>query len=195
MAKKQGTTPHVVDAQTTIFDYIEQPGETAEQVEHENKEDFLHALAERGKAAVRTYDHSEDLIDILRSYGLADEVIQQSAAYYAATEPLTGAPRRDNALLHATLAPLLSLQYSKEGTYGDSWAKRGELGIFFNIGRKFDRLENIILNGARDEVGESEIDTIADMANYALLWLTHIMREHPDRYNAWLADTQKEAKQ
>jgi hypothetical protein len=94
--------------------------------------------------------------------------------------------REDNVLVAATLPFLLNLQYKKEGTYGRSWCKRGELDTFFNTARKFDRIENMMLNGAKDEVGEGKVDTVGDMASYGLLWLTYILRLHPEAFMEWV---------
>jgi hypothetical protein len=94
--------------------------------------------------------------------------------------------REDNVLVAITLPFILGLQYKKEGAYGRSWCKRGELDTFFNTARKFDRIENMMLNGAKDEVGEGKVDTVGDMASYGLLWMTFILREHPNEFFSWL---------
>lgn len=94
--------------------------------------------------------------------------------------------RDDNLLLTVVFLSLSGVQYSKEGTYGDSWRKRGELEVFFNLARKFDRLENIVLNGSKDEVGEPYVDTVGDSANYGLLWMTLILRQDPDLFLSWV---------
>lgn len=84
--------------------------------------------------------------------------------------------KRDNILLTYNVFNLLKLQYEKECGYGNSWEKRGEIGVFFNIARKWDRLENYILNGNQLK-GETLEDTIADIAIYMMLWLTKLIRE------------------
>ncbi len=97
-----------------------------------------------------------------------------------------GMELRDDNLLMVTVFPFLAeIQYKKEGSYGRSWCKRGELDVFFNTARKFDRIENIMLNGAKDEVGESTIDTVGDMANYGQLWMTYYLRNHKEAFFAW----------
>lgn len=138
-------------------------------------------------------ESEEELKRILTEFVNTDKIIEKAMSYYRTTKPEIGEEvRRDNALLHAAVAPLLKLQYHKEGAYGDSWAKRGELEVFFNISRKFDRLENIMLNGALDEVDESYVDTVADLANYGLLWLTFIAREKPELFIAWVNSIYKD---
>lgn len=94
--------------------------------------------------------------------------------------------REDNLLMTAVFVVLSQLQYSKEGTYGRSWCKRGELDVFFNLARKFDRLENMMINGSKDEVGEPMIDTVGDEANYGLLWMTLFLRKHPKVFLDWI---------
>lgn len=96
--------------------------------------------------------------------------------------------RRDNVLFAFVFWFLAEIQYYKEGTYRDAWSKRKEIGVFFQAARKFDRLENMMLNGAKDEVGESLVDTVADLANYAILWLTFILRERPEDFSKWVKE-------
>jgi len=80
---------------------------------------------------------------------------------------------------------LAELQDKKDKVYGGSWQKYGEKSsIFPNLARKFDRLENIIVNEA-DAGDESMVDTIADLATYALLWMTYIMHNQPEKYEEW----------
>lgn len=94
--------------------------------------------------------------------------------------------RRDNILFVFVFVFMAKIQYAKEGTYGNSWEKRKEVGVFMNMARKFDRLENMIIDGAKDEVGESKVDTVADEGNYATLWMTYILRENPEEFNKWM---------
>jgi hypothetical protein len=93
--------------------------------------------------------------------------------------------RDDNLLFVAVFPFLAEIQYTKEGGYGRSWCKRGEMDVFFNTARKFDRIENIMLNGGKDEVGEATIDTVGDMTNYGFLWMTYYLREHTTIFLEW----------
>lgn len=95
--------------------------------------------------------------------------------------------RRDNVLLVFVFVFMAKIQYAKEGTYGNSWEKRKEVGVFMNMARKFDRLENMIIDGKQDEVGESKVDTVADEGVYSVLWLTYILRESPEEFKQWMA--------
>ncbi|WAB25008.1 hypothetical protein M3_0057 [Lysinibacillus phage vB_LfM_LysYB1] len=95
--------------------------------------------------------------------------------------------RRDNVLFVFVFVFMAKIQYAKEGTYGNSWEKRKEVGVFMNMARKFDRLENMIIDGKKDEVGESKADTVADEGVYSVLWLTYILRESPEEFTQWMA--------
>lgn len=131
----------------------------------------------------------EKIREILSNYvEISDKGFENFYAFYSKLPYFSEnmAVRRDNVLLVYVFMVLSNVQYKKEGTYGNSWEKRGELEVFFNVARKFDRLENIMLKGATDEVGESHADTVADLANYGLLWMTYILREKPELFFNWL---------
>lgn len=68
----------------------------------------------------------------------------------------------------------------KDEQYGASWAKRGGVGAFMMLARKWDRLENIVENkynwdifaAIRAETGQGDeaiLDTIRDLRNYLTL--------------------------
>lgn len=112
--------------------------------------------------------------------------------------------RADNESLSEIIAYLLSVQYDKEGSYGSSWCARGEhRGIMSNIDRKYDRLDKILEDeriGARatlptglhlhsedkSQIGESKIDAVADLANYCLLYMTWLRKQHPGAFKVWI---------
>lgn len=91
----------------------------------------------------------------------------------------------DNIYLVPVFVALSSLQYDKELGYGSSWCKRGELDVFFNTARKFDRIENIMLGKGKDAVGEPKIDTVGDLANYSYLWMTYLLRHNSKDFVKW----------
>ncbi len=77
----------------------------------------------------------------------------------------------------------------KSPTYKDSWRKRGLVGIYHNLCRKWDRIENIIEhnNDGRElspnsmaTDGEALVDAIADMFAYCGKTMTYF--EHMDIY-------------
>lgn len=110
----------------------------------------------------------------------------------------------DNSKLPYIMDLLIALQYYKEQGYGSSWKGKGEYrGIMSNIDRKYDRLDSLIskeiIHGnslttktyeelsAEDkkEIGESKIDTVADLANYCLLYLCYLKDTYPGAFQVW----------
>lgn len=77
--------------------------------------------------------------------------------------------QRDNtpAALGRVLADLAQMHQLKDAAYGTSWRRRGELfSIFPNLARKADRLESGV-----STPDEQKLDTVADLAVYALKYL------------------------
>lgn len=67
----------------------------------------------------------------------------------------------------------------KGKTYGDSWRKRGGIGAFMMLARKWDRIENItdgrgydIFDACEDDDG-GILDDIADLRRYLFLVEAH----------------------
>ena len=64
-----------------------------------------------------------------------------------------------------------------ERSYGDSWKKRGGVGAFMMLARKWDRIENqvnehgwnVLLAMKRDKRPEGLADDIKDLRRYLLL--------------------------
>lgn len=112
----------------------------------------------------------------------------------------------DNSKLDEILSLLTALQYDKELTYGSSWKGKGEVrGIMANIDRKYDRIDKIIMDeteGKREKlpkvsfnelseedkenIGESKIDAVADLANYCLLYMTFMKDTYPGAFELWV---------
>jgi hypothetical protein len=136
--------------------------------------------------------NSEEVYELYKKYvpvqedSNVDRLLQQAALVHQTIAGNKGELREDNALMTLAFVSLSHLQYSKEGSYGRSWCKRGEQDIFFNMARKFDRLENMTLHSKDDEVGESKVDTVGDEANYGMLWVTYILRNNPADFVKWL---------
>ncbi|MGH2532371.1 MAG: hypothetical protein ACRDJW_08695 [Thermomicrobiales bacterium] len=81
---------------------------------------------------------------------------------------------------------LETLHAKKDAVYGDAWRKRGEtLSIFPNIARKYDRLEIAATQGELFQAAtgklsrtvEPLLDTVADLAIYALKYLTFLAEQ------------------
>lgn len=115
--------------------------------------------------------------------------------------------RPDNDKLAPIVTLLMAIQYDKEGFYGSSWKGKGEYrGIMANIDRKYDRLDKMThdeIEGAiptlglledhlvkdrftKEQVGESKVDAVADLANYCLLYLTYIKENYPNVFQVWV---------
>jgi|TARA_R100000388_G_scaffold82581_1_gene61400 hypothetical protein len=73
-----------------------------------------------------------------------------------------------------------------EQSYGDSWRKRGGIGAFMMLARKWDRIEkqavdytyDIFLALEEDKRPEGLIDDIKDLRRYLLLVEAHINTEN-----------------
>lgn len=94
----------------------------------------------------------------------------------------------------STITTLLNqLQHYKGKRYGNAWCRHGEfISIFSNLDRKFDRLTNIILQAIHEnapipepESEETIMETVGDLATYAILWMTFIKQNRPKEYEAW----------
>lgn len=93
-------------------------------------------------------------------------------------DPHGSPPSTDEYLLAFRLMAAINLQNNPR--YADSWCRRGEQGIFHNIGRKFDRLEQQILSGQHAEPNET-----MDLAVYAWMHLAWQLRNNPRPLLEW----------
>jgi len=70
-----------------------------------------------------------------------------------------------------------------EKSYGDSWKKRGGVGAYMMLVRKFDRIElqtkdhgwDVFEAAAEDQRAEGIIDDIRDLRRYLLLVEAHLL--------------------
>lgn len=94
---------------------------------------------------------------------------------------------------------ILKLQAQKAAVYGRSYARHGDLSIFLNTERKWDRISNIMDKAMQEgtehlyETGtatETFVDTVVDLASYSLLWLGYIRETHPEAWDKFV-DTNK----
>lgn len=87
------------------------------------------------------------------------------------------------------------LQSHKAKRYGDSWCKHGEaISVFGNTSRKYDRVQNIVVDYAERGVplpppdsDESLAETVGDLGIYSILWMTYIKKNRPQEYRSWKA--------
>lgn len=91
---------------------------------------------------------------------------------------------------------LLELQTQKAEAYGRSYCRHGDLSIFLNVERKWDRISNIMEKAMKQgteslyEEGtptETFVDTVVDLASYGLLWVGYIMENRPEAFQKFLS--------
>jgi hypothetical protein len=101
----------------------------------------------------------------------------------------------DNSRLLQVLPKLIKLQNTKESYYKRSWCKHGDIGIFFTVVRKWDRIESFndkaMSQGAdslyNDEaLEESYLDTVGDLGLYGILWFAYIAEKKPELFEDFL---------
>lgn len=104
---------------------------------------------------------------------------------------------QDNIALMEIFPQLLKLQNDKGRVYGRSYAKHGDVSIFLNCERKFDRISNIMDKAMKEGTDklftkdsstptETFLDTVVDMGLYSLMWAAYIKELHPDEYQKFL---------
>lgn len=79
---------------------------------------------------------------------------------------------------------LMFIHSVKESGYKLSFARRGEYGIFHNLARKWDRIENAYHGTSFDSM--EVLDAIADLAVYAIKWMAVFMVLHPETFKKWM---------
>ena len=91
----------------------------------------------------------------------------------------------------------------KGRSYGDSWKKRGGIGAFMMLARKFDRIEEAVKNNGydvfstygKDARDEGIIDDIRDLRRYLLLVETEVMRLKRMNTDPWSLMAREHAKE
>lgn len=95
------------------------------------------------------------------------------------------------------LPAILELQAQKAAVYGRSYCRHGDLSIFLNTERKWDRISNImekVMKSGTEALYQSGtptetfMDTVVDLASYGLLWVGYIMETHPEVFQKFLED-------
>lgn len=121
------------------------------------------------------------------------EILSRFEDYLASQDELS----QDNLNVLAILPELLRLQNEKSLIYGRSWCKHGELSAFFNLERKWDRIQNIMEHAMVEGTDyvhsdkastptETFTDTIADLANYSLMWVGYIKEKYPEEWQSFV---------
>ena len=72
--------------------------------------------------------------------------------------------------------------FKKNRAYGDSWLRTEEItgvpvehGILVRMGDKMARIQNLLHSKDVDDLGESIVDTLIDLANYSLMLASYII--------------------
>ena len=109
------------------------------------------------------------------------------------TQNIESTLSQDQKNLKKVIPLILKLQDQKSKLYGRSYCRHGELSIFFNLERKWDRLANMMEGAMKSGVvhtsgtpDEPFIDTVVDLASYALLWAGYIAETHPEVLDAFI---------
>lgn len=132
--------------------------------------------------------------EITKQKGYSKEVLVQGFQDYVDRQSYL-CP--DNVNLMEIFPQLLKLQNDKGRVYGRSYAKHGDVSIFLNVERKFDRISNIMdramregLNTLHSEASstatETFLDTVVDLGLYSLMWVGYIKDEFPEEYQRFL---------
>ena len=101
------------------------------------------------------------------------------------------------------LPHILKLQTQKASVYGRSYCRHGDLSIFLNTERKWDRIANIMEKAMKEGTEtlynegtptETFVDTVVDLASYSLLWLGYIKETHPEFFQKFIDSNELEIK-
>jgi hypothetical protein len=104
----------------------------------------------------------------------------------------------DNANVMEIMPYLYKLQNEKGKAYGRSWCKHSDMSAFFNLERKWDRIQNIMERAMTEGVDnvihsdksatstETFVDTVVDLALYALMWAGYIRETHPEEWEKFV---------
>ena len=91
---------------------------------------------------------------------------------------------------------ILALIEAKKGKYYQaSWQRQGLNSAFFNLRRKFDRLEVLVdaLNAGESTGSQSEniLETLGDAAVYAIKTIVLLSEADPDELQKWLEEVRQ----
>jgi hypothetical protein len=85
------------------------------------------------------------------------------------------------------------LRAAKNVHYDNSYSKRGLFSIFFNMERKWERLAAQLFNDHGDAASETFVDTIVDLAAYAIGMVGWLCARQPAAYIKLLQAIDREA--
>jgi hypothetical protein len=105
--------------------------------------------------------------------------------------------------LHETLVTIANddaqIVLEKDKSYGSSWKKRGGVGAFMMLARKWDRIENMVQEDKWDmfktlqrthanQESETLLETIRDLRQYLLLVESEVVRCNQIREPIYVTD-------
>jgi len=129
-----------------------------------------------------------------------DEITAQVDPSLLTKEEFQGDPLDLQFMKYARKVNTLILE-QKSPTYKDSWRKRGLVGIYHNLGRKWDRIENVMEEYGRGReldpecitlIGKAFVDALADLFAYSGKTLTYL--EYIEMYRGVLKEWEKDNK-
>jgi len=74
----------------------------------------------------------------------------------------------------------------------EGWGVSPLKGCLVRMGDKYRRVQNLMRNPANDRVGESIVDTLMDLANYALIAVCLYEEAHADVPSVWPPATRRD---
>ncbi len=86
---------------------------------------------------------------------------------------------------------LVALCENKNAAYGRNLQRHGLRGVTIRMSDKMQRLENLVLGSAEDKVNESTVDTLTDLAGYAMMALALLRLNNLSLNGEWEAQCQK----
>jgi len=99
----------------------------------------------------------------------------------------SGPPRcESNFSFSFVLALLARLEACKGKHYEASFIKRGRASLKANIDRKYDRLDVVMRENFVSDAGETPVETLGDLAVYALKGLIFFSEMHPEQFAKWV---------
>lgn len=88
----------------------------------------------------------------------------------------------------AIICGMMAVLEAKKGVgYKASWQRRGSKGVFTNIARKFDRIQNIMELNLEDDT-ENLCTNLADLAVYCIKEISRRREMNPKEFAVWVKE-------
>ena len=86
--------------------------------------------------------------------------------------------------VNVLMSLLHNLHVAKERVYNLSFCRRGLVGVWMNLARKYDRID--AMSCSEDYRNFTYIDTLFDTAAYALKMVDILRKMYPEAFDKWL---------